>query len=161
MLSTGYGSSVLGYRRLRHCFQTVGLGGADRTVKPAISPDRKVQRVREFGFGRPLEGTGYLNGRLYLLYDRDQKFCREFRETLPGDGLKCLTLPARSPSLNSYSERWVHSVKPECLNQLILFGEGETSVRITTREEPPRHGKIRDWLVVANGGTARAEGLPG
>ena len=71
-----------------------------------------------------LEGTGYLNGRRYLLHDRDQKFCREFRETLAGDGVKCLTLPARSPNLNSYSERWVHSVKAECLNQLILFGEG-------------------------------------
>jgi len=32
-------------------------------------------------------------------------------------------LPARSPNLNSYAERWVRSVKEECLSRLILFGE--------------------------------------
>src|SRR2546429_9962986 len=34
-----------------------------------------------------------------------------------------LRLPARSPNLNSYAERWVRSVKEECLSRLILFGE--------------------------------------
>ena len=38
--------------------------------------------------------------------------------------VKCLRLPARSPNLNAYAERWVRSVKQECLSQLILFGEG-------------------------------------
>jgi hypothetical protein len=33
-------------------------------------------------------------------------------------------LPARSPSLNAYAERWVRSVKEECLSKVILFGEG-------------------------------------
>ena len=32
-------------------------------------------------------------------------------------------LPARSPDLNSFAERWVKSVKEECLSKLILFGE--------------------------------------
>ena len=34
-----------------------------------------------------------------------------------------LRLPARSPNLNAYAERWVRSVKEECLSRLILFGE--------------------------------------
>ena len=34
-----------------------------------------------------------------------------------------LALPARSPNLNSYAERWVRSVKEECLCKVILFGE--------------------------------------
>ena len=71
-----------------------------------------------------MEDSGYLNGQRYLLHDRDQKFCSEFRETLAVGGVKCLALPARSPNLNCYSERWVRSVKTECLSQLILFGEG-------------------------------------
>ena len=33
-------------------------------------------------------------------------------------------MPARSPNLNAYAERWVRSVKEECLSKLILFGEG-------------------------------------
>ena len=71
-----------------------------------------------------MEDSGYLNGRRYMLHDRDQKFCAEFRETLAAGGVKCLALPARSPNLNCYSERWVRSVKAECLSQLILLGEG-------------------------------------
>lgn len=37
--------------------------------------------------------------------------------------MKPLALPARSPNLNAYAERWVKSVKDECLSKLILFGE--------------------------------------
>ena len=37
--------------------------------------------------------------------------------------MKTLRLPARSPNLNAYSERWVRSAKEECLSKLILFGE--------------------------------------
>ena len=70
-----------------------------------------------------MQDTGYLNGCRYLLHDLDQKFSREFRETLAAGGVKCLPLPARSPNLNAYAERWVRSIKEECLSQLILFGE--------------------------------------
>jgi putative transposase len=37
--------------------------------------------------------------------------------------VKTIRLPARSPNLNSFAERWVRSVKEECLSKLILFGE--------------------------------------
>ena len=37
--------------------------------------------------------------------------------------MKCLRLPPRSPNLNAFAERWVRSVKHECLSHLILFGE--------------------------------------
>jgi len=70
-----------------------------------------------------MQDTGYLNGCRYLLHDRDKKFCREFRETLAAGGVECTPLPARSPNLNAHSERWVRSVKEECLSKLILFGD--------------------------------------
>jgi hypothetical protein len=57
------------------------------------------------------------------LHDRDQKFCGEFRETLAVGGVKCTPIPARSPNLNAHAERWVRSIKEECLSKLILFGE--------------------------------------
>jgi putative transposase len=38
-------------------------------------------------------------------------------------GVTTLPLPARSPNLNAFAERWVRSVKQECLSKLILFGE--------------------------------------
>ena len=79
-----------------------------------------------------MQDTGYLNGCRYLLHDRDQKFCREFRETLAAGGVKSTPIPARSPNLNAHAERWVRSIKQECLSKLILFGE--TSLRRVVSE---------------------------
>ena len=93
----------------------VSLGGITR--QPDSSWMAQVAR------NATMQDSGYLNGCRYLLHDRDQKFCREFRETLAAGGVKCLPLPARSPNLNAYAERWVRSIKEECLSQLILFGE--------------------------------------
>ena len=45
--------------------------------------------------------------------------------------MKCLALPARSPNLNAFAERWVRSVKEECLGKLILFGEGSLRRALT------------------------------
>jgi len=68
--------------------------------------------------------AGYLLRHRYVLHDRDTKFCAEFRESLAAGGVKCLQLPPRSPNLNAFAERWVRSVKSECLSHFILFGEG-------------------------------------
>ena len=70
-----------------------------------------------------MEEWGCLRGRRYLLHDRDAKFCQSFRELIKTGSVNPLRLPARSPNLNSYAERWVRSVKEECLSRLILFGE--------------------------------------
>ena len=70
-----------------------------------------------------VEQWGCLRGCRYLLYDRDRKFCQSFRELIESGSVKPIRLPARSPNLNSYAERWVRSVKRECLSRLILFGE--------------------------------------
>jgi hypothetical protein len=70
-----------------------------------------------------MEQWGCLRGCRYLLHDRDTKFCESFRELIESGSVKPLRLPARSPNLNSYAERWVRSVKEECLAKLILVGE--------------------------------------
>ena len=70
-----------------------------------------------------MEQWGCLRGCCYLLHDRDTKFCESFRELIESGSVKPLRLPARSPNLNSYAERWARSVKEECLAKLILVGE--------------------------------------
>ena len=70
-----------------------------------------------------MEQWGCLRGCRYLWHDRDTKICESFRELIESGNVKPLRLPARSPNLNSYAERWVRSVKEECLAKLILFGE--------------------------------------
>jgi transposase InsO family protein len=59
----------------------------------------------------------------YLLHDRDTKFWFAFDEVLASERVQSLRLPPRSPNLNAFAERWVRSVKYECLAKLILFGE--------------------------------------
>jgi putative transposase len=59
----------------------------------------------------------------YLLHDRDSKYTESFRAIIKASGVEPIALPPRSPNLNAYSERWVRSVKEECLSKLILFGE--------------------------------------
>jgi putative transposase len=70
-----------------------------------------------------MEDYGALRDCRYLLHDRDTKFTRSFRAVMTSGGVEPLVLPARSPNLNAYAERWVRSVKEECLSKVILFGE--------------------------------------
>jgi putative transposase len=58
--------------------------------------------------------SGFLNGTRYLIHDRDPLFTERFRELLKQSGVKTVKLPARSPNLNAYAERFVLSVKSEC-----------------------------------------------
>ena len=74
-----------------------------------------------------MKDLGFLGHRPYLLHDRDGKFCPAFREVIRAGHVRPLRLPARSPNLNAYAERWVRSVKQECTSKLIFFGE--TSLR--------------------------------
>ena len=71
-----------------------------------------------------MEDSGFLNNRRYLLHDRDRKYCQGFRDVIRAGGIEPIALPARSPNLNAYAERWVRSVKEERLSKLILLGEG-------------------------------------
>jgi len=70
-----------------------------------------------------MEGAGALQDCRYLLHDRDTKYTRSFRAIIESGQVTPLAVPARSPNLNAYAERWVRSVKEECLSKLILFGE--------------------------------------
>lgn len=70
-----------------------------------------------------MEESGFLANCRYLLHDRDSKYCPSFRQLIEADKVKGLALPPKSPNLNAYAERWVRSVKEECLSKLILFGE--------------------------------------
>jgi transposase InsO family protein len=66
---------------------------------------------------------GFLRGKRYLIHDRDPLFTEEFRELLRGAGVECLKLPAHSPNLNAYAERFVLSIKTECLGKIVPLGE--------------------------------------
>ena len=66
---------------------------------------------------------GFLLGKRYVLLDRDPLYTKAFRGILKGSGVKVIRLPARSPNLNAFAERFVLSIKSECLDRIVPLGE--------------------------------------
>jgi len=66
---------------------------------------------------------GFLKQTRYLMLDRDPLYTRAFRGMLKDAGVQVVRLPARSPDLNSYAERWIRSLRSECLSRVIPLGE--------------------------------------
>ena len=66
---------------------------------------------------------GFLNGKRYLIMDRDTKYSEGFRGILDQANTRCVRLPPRSPILTPHIERFMRSIKEECLSRMILFGE--------------------------------------
>ena len=73
---------------------------------------------------------GFLRGKKYLLMDRDAKFSEAFRIILDRAGVEAVRLPARSPNLNPNLERFMRSVKEECLERMIFFRESSLQVAV-------------------------------
>jgi putative transposase len=93
-----------------------------------------------------MEAWGFLSPGQYLIHDRDGKFCSAFQAIIDAAGVKRISLPPRSPNLNAYAERWVRSVKEECLARLILFGAASLRHALTQyiahlHHERPHQGK--------------------
>ena len=68
---------------------------------------------------------GFLRDSRYLIHDRDPLFTEHFSEILKATDVKTVKLPAKSPNLNAYAERFVLSIKSECLNRMIFFSEAQ------------------------------------
>lgn len=78
---------------------------------------------------------GFLNGSHYLIHDRDPLFTTAFRGVLKSASVETVKLPPRSPNLNAYAERFVRSVKSECLAQIIPLGERHLRQAVTQYTE--------------------------
>jgi len=66
---------------------------------------------------------GFLKQTRYLILDRDPLYTCAFRGMLKESGVNIVRLPSRSPDLNSYAERWIRSLRSECLSHMIPLGE--------------------------------------
>ncbi|HYR44098.1 MAG TPA: integrase core domain-containing protein, partial [Terriglobia bacterium] len=75
---------------------------------------------------------GFFTGKRFLIHDRDPLYTTEFLDILAGVGVQSVKLPPRSPNLNAYAERFVRTVKENCVEQMIFFGE--ESLRNAIRE---------------------------
>jgi putative transposase len=102
--------------------------------------------------------AGALHSKRYLIIDRDTKYSEQFRRLIRDNGTKVIRLPPRSPNLNAYAERFVRSIKDECLDRMIFVGQA--SLRRAVSEfmdhyhTERNHQGLKNRLIVA--GTMQA-----
>src|SRR4029453_16915291 len=85
------------------------------TEKP--DPTGVTQQARNLGLQRPeLDG-----GHRFLVRDRDRKFTLAFDEVFRSAASKVIRTPVAAPRANAYAERWVRTVRTECLDWLLIL----------------------------------------
>ncbi len=91
--------------------------------------------------------NGFLKDKRYLIHDRDPLYkTTGFHDILRSSGIEPIKLPARSPDLNSIAERFVKSVKYDCLNYLILSSVKQLEYAINQYQEYYHHERIHQSL---------------
>ena len=105
--------------------------------------------------------SGFLLGKKYLIIDRDPRFTANFRFILESSGVKIVRTPPRSPNLNYFAERFVRSIKEECLSRMIFFSEKR--LRAAIREFVDHYHRERNHQGLENkliepGGEANGTG---
>ena len=89
---------------------------------------------------------GFLLDKKYIILDRDPLYTPKFRNFLRESETKPVRLPRRSPNLNAYAERWILSIRSECLNHLIPLGEHHLRSVIREYVEHYHHGRYHQGL---------------
>ena len=94
---------------------------------------------------------GFLTGKRFLIIDRDTKFTQAFKSTLRDCGVTVVLTCYQAPNMNAFAERFVRSIKSECLARLIFVGERSLGNAIKSyaahyHEERPHQGLDNEVL---------------
>ena len=98
-----------------------------------------TQQARNLAVGERLQGIRF------VIRDRDSKFSGPFDEVFRSEGASIVKTPIRAPRANAFAERWVRTVREECLDHILVFGRRhlERILRIYTAHyngHRPRRG---------------------
>jgi transposase InsO family protein len=59
----------------------------------------------------------------FLIHDNDTKFTASFDNVFSSEGIEILHTPYQAPKANAFAERWVRSVREECLDHILVLNE--------------------------------------
>ena len=90
--------------------------------------------------------SGFLKDKKYLIHDRDPLFTKEFRSILKDSGVKPIKTLPMSPHLNCMVERFIRSIKSECLDRMLIFGEHHLEYIINEYIEHYNHERPHQGL---------------
>ena len=108
-----------------------------------------VQRAREFSMNREPRTAGETSEPRFLVHDRDSKFTRAFDAVFAADGVQTIKTPIQAPNANAFAERWVRTVRQECLDWMLIWGRRHLErvldeyVRHYNDERPHRSLELR------------------
>ena len=88
-------------------------------------------------------------GAKFLIRDRDAKFTRSFDEVFRTEGTRVIRTPIRAPKANAYAERWVGTVRAECLDWIIVLGSRHLERVLRTYVEHYNQGRPHRGLGLA------------
>ena len=89
---------------------------------------------------------GLLRAHRVLICDRDAKGNAEVRRLLGKEGIRVVQTPRRAPNANAYAERFVRSIKHECLDRVIPLGERHFRQTVSEYVAPYHHERNHQGL---------------
>ena len=90
-----------------------------------------TQQARNFMFALGERADGFR----FLVRDRDTKFIVSFDAVFADAGIAVLRSPPRAPKANAYAERWVRTIRRECLDRMLIFSERQLRRVLTEYED--------------------------
>jgi transposase InsO family protein len=77
----------------------------------------------------------------FLIHDRDIKFAAAFDTVFTSEDVTIIHTPVRAPNANAFAERWVRSVREECLDRIVILGEGHLRRVLTAYVDYYNHAR--------------------
>ena len=115
-----------GYRRIQGELKKLGVRVSATTIRTVLlgngfRPAPRSTSVTWRAFQEP--GTvGVTSAPRFPIRDRDSKFTRAFDDVFAADGIRTIRTPIHAPNANASAERWVRTVRQECLDCMLVWG---------------------------------------